>query len=167
MLGDLFHARKREETMTRGKGHKVTEGRSLTIGEREDLKGQRQEAEATLKYLAENPGASRGDVVDKSILKREIDKYDAILAENSPNVPRGTNKDRMVARARELEGIMQKNLPSREQMDHPARNPGAIRKHMLWDKANAANIQEYKEIQRRLEPEDPTATDIEKLRREK
>lgn len=142
-------------------------GRSMTIGEKEDIKGQKQEAVATLKYLEENPGASRSDMVDKTKLKREIDRYDAVLAEGVPTNPRGANKDHMVARSKELAEKMQKNMPTREQMDHPARNPGAIRKHMIWSKNNEKNVLEYKEIMRRLEPDDPTATDVEKLRMEK
>jgi len=152
--------------MTRGSGkYKVTDGRSLSIGEREDLKGLKQEAVATLKHLEANPGTARSEMIDKGHLKREIDRYDGILAENSPSVPRGTNKDHMVARAKELAETLQKDMPTREQMDHPARNPGAIRKHMFWNKKNEKNVQEYKELQRRLEPDDPTATDVEKLRR--
>lgn len=154
--------------MTRGKGRKVTEdGRSLSIGERDDIKGLKQEAEATLRHLEANPGTARDDSIDKSKLKREIEQYNNILSNNGPTEARGLNKDRMVARARELSEKLQINMPTREQMDHPARNPGAVRKHLIWSKNNEGMIREYKELQRRLEPDDPTATDLEKLRREK
>lgn len=154
--------------MTRGRGRKITEGgRSLTLGEREDLKGLRQEAEATLKHLSANPGTSRSDSIDKAKLKQEIDYYDGVLAEHSPTTPRGANKDKLWTRAKELEEQMKANMPTREEMDHPARRPGAVRKHMMWAKVNDPKVREYKELMRRLEPDDPTAMDVERLRREK
>jgi hypothetical protein len=139
----------------------------MTHGEKEDLAGLRQEAQSTLDHLEKNPGTSRSDMIDKARLKKEIAYYDGQIAAGTPQAFRGMNKDKMVARAKELADKMQVNMPTREQMDHPARNPGAVRKHMIWTKNNDGNIREYKELQRRLEPDDPTATDVEKLRKEK
>ena len=151
--------------MVRGRGRQ--EQRSMTMGERTDIVGLKKEAEATLKHLESNPGTARGDVIDRSKLKNEIRRYDDILHQGEPAAARGINKDRLVKRAEELREEMRKNMPTREQMDHPAKNPGAIQKHLKWAKLNDPKVREYKEIMRRLEPEDPTAMDVECLRREK
>jgi len=150
--------------MTRGRN---TEKRSMTLGERTDIQGLKKETEANLRFLEENPGVSRGDSVSKDRMKKEIKRYDQILHEGAPVAPRGSNKDALVKEARQLEEQMRVNMPTREQMDHPAKNPGAIHKHLKWSKENDPRVRRYKEIQRRLEPEDPTAMDVEKLRRDK
>lgn len=154
--------------MTRGKGRNPVTGldRSMTIGERDDIKVQRAEAEATLKHITENPGAV-AEGIDKGKLKREIDRYDAILHEGTPLKVSGIRKDGLAKEAEQLREVMQKNLPTSEEMAHPAKNPGAVQKHLMWEKRNLQNIQRYKEIMRTLEPEDPTATNIDRLRREK
>lgn len=149
--------------MVRGKGKE--EKRSMTIGERQDITGLKKDAEANLKFVADNPGVKRG--VDTSRLQKEVAHYDKVLQEGTPVTPRGVNKDNMRKEARDLEAQMQKGMPTRDQMDHPANNPGAVHKHLKWSKENDSRVRKYKEIQRRLEPDDPTAMDIEKLRREK
>lgn len=155
--------------MTRGKGKNPVTGlsRSMTPGELADIEGLKNEAEATLKHVEEHQITGAGEMVDKQRLKQEIARYDAIIHEGTPAKVRGINKDKLTEEARSLETEMQKYMPTREEMDHPERNPGAVRKHMKWGDKNQQNIQRYKEIMRTLEPEDPTATSIDKLRREK
>jgi hypothetical protein len=155
--------------MTRGKGKNPITGleRSMTTAELDDIRGMKQEAEATLKHVETHNVSGAGEMVDKGKLKAEIAKYDAIIHEGSPKQVRGMSKDRMIAEAKQLEESMQKNMPSRFEMDHPERNPGAVQKHLKWEKRNAVNIPRYKEIMRTLEPDDPTATNIDRLRNEK
>jgi hypothetical protein len=131
------------------------------------MQGLKREAEATLKHLENNPETARGDEINKTKLKKEMAYYDKQIEQGRPKTPRGANKDALVKRAEELVELMKVKMPTRDQMDHPAKNPGAIRLHMNWVKENDARVREYKEIMRRLEPQDPTATDIEKFRREK
>ncbi len=149
--------------MVRGKGGM---DRSLTQGEIQDIKGQKSESEATLRYLEQNPGASRQDSVDKARLQREIQHYDGVLQQGTPKTPRGVNKDAMVKEAQELEVRIKTGIPTRAEMDHPAKHPGAIHKHLNWSKRTDTDVRRYKEIQRRLHPEDPTATDVERFRAE-
>jgi len=154
--------------MTRGKGINPVTGvaRSLTIGERQDIVGQRQEAEATLKFVNENPAAVAPGV-DKARLKKEIERYDNILHEGTAQKVSGLNKDKLIKEAQRLRDEIKQNMPTREEMDHPAKNPGAVSKHMMWNKRNQKNIEQYKQIQRQIEPDDPTATSVENLRRNK
>lgn len=174
MLGSLFRSPlpflNQEEEMTRGKGkvNPVTGlDRSMTAGEILDAKSMKAEAEATLKYAEENQIAGAGANIDKAKLKAEIARYDAIIHEGTPTKVSGIKKDALVEEAKKLAETMQKNMPTIEEMNHPAKNPGAVQKHLKWESRNMQNIQRYKEIMRTLEPDDPTNTSIDRLRRDK
>ena len=155
--------------MTRGKGINPMTGlnRPMSPGEIQDIMGQKQEAEASLRYATENQIGGAGAAIDKNKLKAEINRYDAILNAGAPKRVSGTQKDAMVAEAARLAGEMQKNMPTKDEMDHPAKNPGAVQKHLKWEGRNLKNIQDYKTIMRTLEPDDPTNTNIDRLRKEK
>jgi hypothetical protein len=66
--------------------------------------------------------------------------------------------------AQEIERKLQEGMPTREEMAHPSRNPGAVRKHLNWTARNNPLIQRYKTIQRTINPDDPHS--IENLRRD-
>jgi hypothetical protein len=157
--------------MTRGKGkvNPITGlDRSLTLGERQDIMTQKTEAEATLRYATENqyaPGAA--GTINKEKLKSDINRYDAILSEGAPAKLSGLKRDALIREAKELEEKLKENMPTTEEMNHPAKNPGAVQKHIKWEGRNLQNIKRYKEIMRQLEPDDPTNTSLDKLRREK
>jgi hypothetical protein len=161
----------REKTMTRGRGINPLTGlsRPMSPGELQDIQGQKAEAEASLKYATENQAGGGGGAIDKNKLKAEINRYDAILNAGAPKRVSGTQKDAMVAEAARLAGEMQKNMPTQDEMDHPGnpRNAGAVQKHLKWEQRNLKNIQDYKTIMRTLEPDDPTNTNIDRLRKEK
>jgi hypothetical protein len=55
-------------------------------------------------------------------------------------------------------------MPSREEMMKPNMHPGAIEKHIRWEKQNVQNIARYKQLQRQLNPGDPRAGSVENLR---
>jgi len=158
--------------MTRGKGtmkvNPVTGlDRSLTLGERQDIVGQKAEAEASLRYAEENQVGGAGGAIDKNKLKAEINRYDAILHEGTPARISGMKKDALIKEAEGLANEMRKNMPTQDEMDHPSKNPGAVQKHIKWGDRNVQNIKRYKEIMRQVEPDDPTNTNIDRLRREK
>lgn len=173
-LGSLYSphspfTKKVEEEMTRGKGVNPMTGltRPLSGGEIQDIQQQKAEAEASLKYATENQAGGAGGAIDKNKLKAEINRYDAILNSGAPKKVSGIQKDAMVKESQRLAEEMQKNMPTKEEMDHPARNPGAVQKHLKWEQRNLKNIQDYKTIMRTLEPDDPTNTNIDRLRKEK
>ena len=151
--------------MVRGK--KKEKERILGAGEKADIASQRQEAEATLKQLDNYGKGTQASGINKSKLQAEIAHYDQVLKDGSaPSVRSGT-KDALAREAKELQGQLKDGMPSRHEMDHPARHPGAVHKHLNWVGRNKENIKRYKEIQKTLEPQDPTAVDLERLRREK
>lgn len=149
--------------MVRGKGKKQV----LGLGEIQGLKEEKGEIDATLRFLKENPGTSREDGVNKVALLKKAEYLEQCITDGTPPVVRGANKDRMVQEAEELKNKMRENMPTREEMDHPGKNPGAIAKHIKWLQRNDTHVRRYKDIQRTLEPDDPTACDIERLRKEK
>jgi hypothetical protein len=56
-------------------------------------------------------------------------------------------------------------MPTRDEMNHPAKNPGAVRKHMRWDVRNKPLIERFRTIQRLINPDEPES--IENLRKDK
>lgn len=155
--------------MTRGKGiNKITGlDRPMTVSELQDISGMKQEAEATLKHAEEHQVAGAGEMLDKGRIKAEIARYDAILHEGAPARVSGSRKDALAKEVESIKEEMRKGMPTRDEMDHPSKNPGAVHKHMNWEKRNLKNIERFREIQRMLEPDDPTATNYDKLRKER
>jgi len=143
--------------MVRGKKKKI-----LTYNERVGLEEEKRELEA-LQRESQEPGRSRS--IDQAALSRQIAHLDKEIHEGSAPSIRGVTKDRLAGRARDLEEQLKNGMPTRDEMSHPAKNPGAVRKHMSWEHRNKENIKEYKEIQRQLNPDAPV--NIENLRKEK
>ena len=153
--------------MTRGKSKSEQKRRVLTLGERTDLEGLRQEEKATLKHLESNTGMQRAGTIDKAAIQRNIAKYDKILDEGSPNVVKGKAKDGLKIEADILVEAFKVNMPSWDEMNNPAKYPGAIHKHLKWTERNDGKVRRFKDIMRQLEPDDPTAMDIDRFRNEK
>ena len=151
--------------MVRGKGTAVK--RILTEGEKSDIKGQIQEAHSTLKEMESYGKGTQADGIDKAQLQGKINHYEKVLQEGTAPKVRGNKKDDLQKRADYLASELKQGMPTRFEMDHPAKAPGAVHKHMNWDKRNKGNMKEYKNIMRTLEPNDPTSTDVEKFRKEK
>ena len=148
--------------MVRGKG-KMKE--LLSESEKEALLNEKQELQSTIKERSQYGIGTAAEQIDQSIIKKQIDRIDQAIAEREPPKLRGADKDAMAKEAEEIEKQLREGMPTRDEMDHPGNNPGAVRKHMNWDKRNAGNIERYRYIQRCLHPEDPRS--IENLRREK
>jgi hypothetical protein len=126
------------------------------------LEDQKREAEAALKE-AQVPGRARE--LDQGALKQEINHIDKALHDGRAPRLSGNKKDSLAKEAKNLAEQIKEGMPTREEMSHPSRHPGAIAKHLNWDKRNAEKIQRYKEIQRQINPEAPI--NIESLRRAK
>ena len=144
--------------MVRGKGTK----KILSYSERQNLQDAKRDAENVLKESQE-PGRSRG--VDQAAVKAEIAHLDRAIHEGSVGRIAGSAKDTMAKRAQELKEQISGGMPTRYEMDHPAKCPGAVQKHMSWDRRTAAQREEYKQIQRRLNPDAPV--NVESFREDK
>jgi hypothetical protein len=136
--------------MTRGKG---TQKKILSISEREGLISEKKDLEGNLK----DAGQYGGGQVNTGVIKQQIDNLDKALHDGLAPKVAGIKKDALWAEAKQLKEEIMAGMPTQFEMDHPAKAPGAIHKHLNWDKRNADKIRRFKEIMRILEPQDPTA----------
>jgi len=117
--------------------------------------------------LQESEGAGIGtaaEQLDKSMIKRQIRRFDRVLEEATPGRLTGQQKDALSKREKELIDKFQEGLPTRYEMDHPAKCPGAVKKHQRWSSTNKHLISEWRNIQRTLRPGEEIS--IEQLRKD-
>lgn len=144
--------------MVRGKGKRI-----LSVSERMQLEDEKRDAEGLLKTAQEEPGFKRS--VDQAALQSQIKHFDKELHDGKAPILTAVKKDNAWKEMKELEGTLKEGMPTRAEMAHPGRYPGAVNKHMSWDKRNRDNIMRYKTLARQLEPEAPA--NYESLRRDK
>jgi len=108
---------------------------------------------------------TQAEQMDKARIKSQIRRLDLVLEESTPGRLTGQQRDALAKREVELEDILRQGIPTYDEMHHPAKNPGAVRKHMSWDLRNKENIKEYRNVQRLLNP--GAEKSIEQLRKEK
>lgn len=101
-------------------------------------------------------------------MKNQIKKLDNTIQKNAQllrTTPR--ERDEMAKEAEALEEKFQRGMPTRFEMNHPARCPGAVKKHMTWlqNNQNTGDVERYRTIQRRLNPGEERS--IESLRKDK
>lgn len=147
--------------MVRGQKKQV-----LSVQEIENIKEEKKELEATLKE-AEGYGEGTGRSLNTGVIKGQIKRFDQVIHESTAPRVSGMQKDAMAKRAKELEDKFEAGMPTRYEMDHPARCPGAVRKHMKWLDRNEkpGAIEEYRQIQRVLNPGEELS--VERLRKDK
>ena len=148
--------------MVRGSG-KTKE--LLSAAEKEGLLDQKRELQDTLKETQQYGKGTAAEQLDQAALGRQISHIDKAIADREPIKLRGVQKDEMAKEAEEIENALREGMPTRDEMRFPAKNPGAVRKHMAWGVKNAQRIERYRYIQRTLNPDDPRS--VENLRREK
>ena len=149
--------------MTRGKGKHI-----LSPSEREGLMEDKRELEAALRDAESGEyGKGTGVSVDTAAIKRQIARIDQALDDGKAPKVSSVKRDELVKEAENLKERIIQGMPTKYEMDHPAMCPGAVRKHLNWDKRTEPDRARYREIMRILDPEDPTAADLEKFRKEK
>lgn len=104
----------------------------------------------------------------KAEAQRQHRKLRKVLEESGPE-PFKTpqDKDQAAIRARELRDDILIGMPTQEEM---RRNPpGAVSKHMRWEKGNKAKILEWKQLVQRLDPDsdDRDLANLERYRPER
>lgn len=103
---------------------------------------------------AEQAGiGTKAEQIDKGIIKRQISGYDrAIRDAEKAGKTTGAQRDALSKREKELMDFFRQGLPTRYEMDHPAKCPGAIAKHRKWEMRTKPYISEWRNIQRILRP---------------
>ena len=114
-------------------------------------------------------GEDYGTPVRNASTMRELKRRYDILNEKAPKTLTAKEKDDLANRMEELEDIIKKDMPTQSEM---WRRPGidgmdsdrAVRKNMHWEKTTGKAVGEWKSIARTLDPDDPSASNVERLR---
>ena len=135
--------------MVRGKG---IQKRVMSTTEVQSINEEKNDLEITLRE-AEGVGiGTSAEQIDRASIKRQISRLERCLEESKPGKLTAMQKDALAKREKELEDILRVGIPTRYEMDHPAKCPGDVRKHMSWLVKNKENIKEYRNIERTLRP---------------
>ncbi len=141
-----------------------THARQATAQQLTDLKSQLQRVES------KDGVTSRPDMLQSvPHIKRRIAQLEEVLNRDDDLVAKDTGeRTKLSDRKKEIEAIIRKEMPSeREQALRVNINERdfnrAVEKTISHQQRYGKLIQEWQEIMRRLEPDDPTAADTRKL----
>lgn len=151
--------------MVRGSGKQK---QLLSVAETATLNDEKKELELTLKETeGYGKGTERDGAVDVSRIRMQIDRIDKAIEEGRPGRLTSMQKDALLKESKSLEEKFMEGLPTKWEMDHPAKCPGAVRKHMKWITRfeRTGLVERYRTIQRLLNPGEELS--IESLRKEK
>ena len=131
------------------------------------LKDEKKDLESTLSDAEGYGAGTKGEGLDTSKIKKEISRYDHEIEAGSPGKLTDKKKDSLYREEKQLEEQFKKGYPTRYEMNHPGRCPGAVRKHLSWLAHNEKTgyVDRYREIQRTLRPGEEKS--IETLRKDK
>jgi len=155
---------KRDPTKSVSREEKI--GRTdqkLTEADRRGLAEQiAQREEEILAKKDMNPDA------DVSEMKKEIEHKKMILQHDDDLRPKSESQtDRLAARAKELEEILKKNMPTKREMwPKPGSSEAAqaVRHNLQFQERYSEQCREWQDIQNKLNPDDPNAQSLELIR---
>jgi hypothetical protein len=142
--------------MVRGKGTTAVK-EILNPSEVATLRDEQREIASTIRE-AQEVGGSRGGGIDINKLKNKSKYIDQAI--------QGHAKDALFKEEQYIADKLSVGMPTNYEMDRPAKNPGAVDKHLNWLKKNDALIQRWAEIQKSKGPNEERRY-IDSLRKEK
>lgn len=145
----------------------MTEDYILSAAEKRALKDEQKEIEHNIKEAESGVGTGTKRSVDVGYLKQRANRLGEQIQKGSPGIMSGGDEANLSRESKELSESIKEGMPTVDEMRRPEKHPGAIEKHMAWEKRNYQKIMRFKQINRRLHPEDPTTSNIERLRRER
>ena len=126
----------------------------------DDLNGKQQDGEGPRPELLQQKGAL---LRKKRTIEERLNKDDDLKASS------GAERDRIAARVKVLEGKIKREMPTeREQAQRSTAGYSfemAVRKTVAHQKDRGADIREWQQLKRRLEPDNPLADDVGLLHR--
>ena len=133
-----------------------------------EMKADINSAERMLKA---DIASGRPKIQDKAEFKAEVAKKQKILDVHAPKKFRGENANKQLKRAQDLKQRIIEAMPkSREYYQQYPKGDGsnldferAVKQQIFFqtDKQVQENVRHYKHIMRRIDPDDPTITNIE------
>lgn len=157
-----------EKDPTKGVSQEEKIGRNhqkLGESERRALREQINSAEEELRKRKELSGApDLRDVTEEIRNKKMILQHDDELTPKS-----GMETDRLAVRAREIEEILVKEMPTRNEMwpkHGSVEAQRALRHNVKFQAERGEMCREWQDIQKKLNPDDPYAASLETIRPE-
>ena len=125
---------------------------------------QLEEARAEVRTLKSKVDDPKSGLEDRGAAAAQLRRMSKTLAAQTPEPPKdGAEEGRMVARSKALLDEILVGMPSQEEMRKAP--PGAVDKHMKWERDNKSRIQEWKNLQLRLtHATEPEAANLERHR---
>lgn len=144
-------------------------GQKMTYDEVQDMLNQVKSLKSQLRSGEEDGLGMRPDKIqDETRVRREIKRFEDILDKDDQLIARDPGlKDAYHKEAKDLEIQIRKFAPSRQEswttMKTPLDFERAVEKQTYWIKKGSVLVNRWKELRRRLEPENPYADSVEKL----
>jgi hypothetical protein len=143
----------------------------LTPAQAREIEKEIQEQEKMFKQFGSK-------ISDPASFFKDVAKKKRILRDHRATKLTGAEANRAYARAKEIEGKLQEIMPTRREFYRPYPNEKTSMEHegdfnrtvdrqirIQTDPAIKQMMHEYKHIMRRLDPDDPGVSNIERLRR--
>lgn len=126
--------------------------------------GQVQELENEKSRITHALKNNKDQIQDVADARKQVRKIDRMLDEQAAPEITGEALDAAVARRDELQAEILKGMPSHEEMRKCP--PGAVNKHITWEKRNKDAINEWKNLQLQINrgTDDADIANIETLR---
>lgn len=137
----------------------------LSRTERDVLDEQKKDLETQLKDIKEFGAGTPASQMDAGAIQKQIKRIDRVIEEREPPKVSGSRKDELYKECEKIREILVQGMPTKYEMDHPAKCPGAVRKHLNWLRKNTQLIERHRTIQRLINPDEPLS--VEDLRKEK
>lgn len=132
----------------------------MTVADRVTLQHQIAETEASLEHGLK-------DAKNDPKVKRELERKKMLLAHDEDLVARGSEKDRLAAREKELRTLLVEKMPTKEEMWRKTGSPEsqqAIRHNLSFQRQYGSQIREWQNIRCQQEPDNPFAQSLENIR---
>ncbi len=146
----------------------------LTLATPQQCTEIRQEINHLERMLESDKRSRSPKIQDVEEFKAEISKKKKMLEAHAPKALRGKNKDKAFKRAKELGKFIEEQMPKSKDYFKQGPKRGCdndfdrtVRQQIIFqtDPKIQKAIHEYKNLMGRLEPNDPTIRNIERLRR--
>jgi len=139
----------------------------LSRTEVQNIEEEKRDLELSLREAEGYGQGTAGEQMDKAKIRANIRRLDTAIADSDPGRVTSKAKDSLVREERELEARFVQGMPTRYEMDHPAKCPGAVRKHLHWLEMNEkpGYVARYRTIQRLIRPGEEKS--VEALRKDR
>lgn len=139
----------------------------LSVAERAAVEQQIADQE---EQLANPEGLTAQGRNGTAEMKADIAKKKSILEKDTSLIAVGSEKDRLVARIKELQATFLPDMPSRNEMwakSGTEESDRAVQKNLRFHRLHDAKLFEWQNLKKRLEPSDPWAQSLDSIRPDK